>query len=384
MERTTLDRSHPAFSGQRAWSLAWPVAGVYLLLVVYASLYPFTNWRFQGIAPWSFITAPWPPYLTTFDLLTNFLGYVPLGLLLTLAVARTGHGRGAWLVGLMVPGLVALIMEGLQSYLLHRVPSQVDWLLNALGGAAGMVLALLMLRWKLLGPWNAFRRACLVEQTYGGLFVLVLWPFALLYPTSVPYGLGQVWYRLEGALIRLTEGSVLAGWIPQPALSSPLSPLTEAVVVAMCLWAPMLLGFALLRRMAYRAVFMLMSVPVVLGASLLSASLTYGPQHAWVWLTPPVSLGLTFATAMTLFSLAIGHRTAAVLSLLAWSFALGLLNRAPEVAYFSQSLQTWEQGRFIHFHGISQWLGWLWPYAALLVGLRLALRPMTPSYNSRS
>jgi hypothetical protein len=29
-------------------------------------------------------------------------------------------------------------------------------------------------------------------------------------------------------------------------------------------------------------------------------------------------------------------------------------------------LQTWEQGRFIRFHGVVQWLGWLWPYAALL------------------
>jgi hypothetical protein len=78
---------------------------------------------------------------------------------------------------------------------------------------------------------------------------------------------------------------------------------------------------------------------------------------------------------MTLFSLTVGHRTAAVLSVLAWGFALGLLNRTPEVAYFAQSLQIWEQGRFIHFYGLSRWLGWLWPYMALMVALRLALRP---------
>jgi len=28
-------------------------------------------------------------------------------------------------------------------------------------------------------------------------------------------------------------------------------------------------------------------------------------------------------------------------------------------------LQAWEQGRFVRFHGLSQWLGWLWPFAAM-------------------
>ncbi len=44
---------------------------------------------------------------------------------------------------------------------------------------------------------------------------------------------------------------------------------------------------------------------------------------------------------------------------------LNVLNDAPTSAYFAQTLQTWEQGRFIRFHGVVQWLGWVWPYAAL-------------------
>ena len=34
--------------------------------------------------------------------------------------------------------------------------------------------------------------------------------------------------------------------------------------------------------------------------------------------------------------------------------------------YFAQSLHGWEQGRFIRFHGAAQWVGWLWPYAAIV------------------
>ena len=61
--------------------------------------------------------------------------------------------------------------------------------------------------------------------------------------------------------------------------------------------------------------------------------------------------------------------------LLASAVNLSLLNQAPTSAYFAQTLQTWEQGRFIRFHGIVQWLGWLWPYVTLVyVVLRFSRR----------
>jgi hypothetical protein len=57
--------------------------------------------------------------------------------------------------------------------------------------------------------------------------------------------------------------------------------------------------------------------------------------------------------------------------LLSLAVSLTLLNRVPETPYFAQSLEVWEQGRFIRFHGLSQWLGWLWPWMALLFGLTM-------------
>ena len=60
-----------------------------------------------------------------------------------------------------------------------------------------------------------------------------------------------------------------------------------------------------------------------------------------------------------------------------------LLNQAPTSAVFAQSLQIWEQGRFIRFHGLGQWLGWLWPHVTPLhvvfrVAARRRLEPETP------
>jgi hypothetical protein len=57
--------------------------------------------------------------------------------------------------------------------------------------------------------------------------------------------------------------------------------------------------------------------------------------------------------------------------LLALSVSVSLLNQAPESPYFAQTLQAWEQGRFIRFHGLAQWLGWLWPFAAMVYLLAL-------------
>ena len=52
--------------------------------------------------------------------------------------------------------------------------------------------------------------------------------------------------------------------------------------------------------------------------------------------------------------------------LVALGLYISVLNQAPESPYFAQTLQHWEQGRFIRFHGLAHWLGWLWPYGALV------------------
>ena len=126
---------------------AWPLAQVYALLIVYASLYPFSGWRDQGISPWAFLSSPWPRYWTGFDLTANTAGYAPLGFLLALAVLRRGEMPDAmrnWAaIGYATLGgtSLAFCMESLQTYLPARVPSNLDWGLNALGTLLGAALA---------------------------------------------------------------------------------------------------------------------------------------------------------------------------------------------------------------------------------------------------
>jgi VanZ family protein len=363
-------------------TLALPLAVGAVGLVVYASLYPFSEWRSQGMSPWSFLAAPWPQYWTAFDVVSNLLGYLPLGFLWALTMVRLGLRRWVWPVGVGLPAALSLVMEAVQNFLPMRVPSQVDALLNVLGAFCGVVLVVVLSRWRMLAPWNHFRERCLVSDTAGGFLVLVLWPWAVLYPTPIPFGLGQVWWRVEAALPQLLEGTPFEAWLPASAPVNLLSPLAEAVVVALCLGAPLLLGYALLRGVAHRLVFALLWAVLAPMVMAVSAILTYGPEHMWGWLAGPVWLGMVVAAGMAFWALAWSHRACAVLLLMSLTWALVLLNQSSESAYFAQSLQTWEQGRFIRFHGLSQWVGWLWPYAALWVALRLALRRSSGHYNS--
>jgi VanZ family protein len=354
-----------------AWSLALLFAG----LVVYASLYPFTGWRFQGVSPWAFLLAPLPQYWTGFDVTANLVGYAPLGFLLALALLRSGWRRGAWLLAVCLSALLSLWVEALQNYLPMRVPSNVDLALNVTGATVGASTAWVLERLGGLRRWSQFRADWFDRDAHGGLVLLALWPLALLYPMSVPFGLGQVAERLEAGLRRTLAETPLLEWLPLRAQAPlPLSPLAEAFYVALCLLAPLLMGYADMRSVMRRLVFAVLFFFCAVTTASLSSALTYGPAHVWSWISPPAGVGLILAVLCALALLALPRRVCTVGLLLSLAVSLSLLNRAPVSPYFAQSLEVWEQGRFIRFHGLSQWLGWLWPFAALVFGVRAVMR----------
>jgi VanZ family protein len=361
-------------------SSAWPLALVFTLLVFYASLYPFEGWRFQGAQPLHFLAEPWPRYWTRFDVVANALGYAPLGFLIALGMLRSGAGRWSWPVAAGLPALLSLVIESVQTYLPMRVPSNLDLVLNAGGALVGATAAVWLERMGGLRRWSRFRADWLVPRAQGSLVLLALWPVALLYPVSVPFGLGQVWTRVELGLVRLFDGTPFLAWLPvRPSPPAPLSLLAEAFCVGLALLTPLLMGYADVRTVWRRAVFLSLFFACALGTAALSSALTFGPAQAWAWLTPQAELGLLTALIVGLLALGLPERWCQLLMLLCLASCLTLLNSAPDSPYFEESLHLWEQGRFIRFHGLSQWLGWIWPFAALWVGLRALARPPTPA-----
>lgn len=356
---------------------AWPLAWIYALLIVYASLYPFDQWRVQGIAPWTFLLAPLPRYWTGFDVISNVLGYAPLGFLCALAIHRSRpRSHAVWWATLLAAAL-SLALESLQMFLPARVPSNVDWALN-LAGALGGALVARALEWAgALDHWSRFRERWFVPESSGALVLLALWPPALLFPVAVPFGLGQVLERLEAALVQEMQGSPLLDWLPLREVElQPLLPINEVLCVAMGMLLPCLLAYSVLRQTHQRLIMAAGLLALGLLGSALSAALTYGPAHAWDWVGSEVVLGGALAVLVGLALCLAPARICQVLLLILLVWQLALLNNASADAYFALTLQAWEQGRFIRFHGLIQWLGWLWPYGLLayLVG-RLAQAP---------
>ncbi len=364
-----------------AWLLVW----LCVLVIVYASLYPFEDWRNQDIAPWAFMGAPWPKHFSSFDVWSNVLGYVPLGFWLALAALRSGAGRlPALMLALVAASLLSLALECLQSWLPVRVPSSVDWLCNSMGGWAGGLLAIVLERRGWLYHWGQFRQSWLTPDASASLVLIVLWPFALLFPVSVPLGLGQVLERLRGVLLDDFPNWQWLQQMPPDGFFQTLSPRMEMVCVAMGLMVPTLLALSVVRRLDQKIMVVMGVACTAVLANCLSAMLTHGPEHSWFWLNSQVFGGMALGGLISLLSIKLRPSWAWGLMLTGQLLLLLWVNQLDTSTYFAQTLQTWEQGRFIRFHGLTQWLNWLWPWALLVWGLWRLLQPAKTQVLTRT
>ncbi|MEO8526286.1 MAG: VanZ family protein [Caldimonas sp.] len=369
-------------------SSAVPLSWLYAALIVYASLYPFAGWRLPGAAPLEFLVLGWPRWWTSFDLVSNLLGYLPLGSLLFVALLRSGRpaGRSAWIASAMGT-LLSFSMEFLQNYLPQRVSSNVDLVLNAAGTVLGVGIGLL-LNWRGgIERWQKVRERWFVARSAGGMALVVLWPIGLLFPTAVPFGLGHVLERVQPMLAELLQGTTAEGWTAGWADAAAaradgiaLGPAGELSIIVLGLVAPCLVAFTFAVPGWRRALLVLGATAFGVGATTLSTALNFGPQHAFSWTTAQALQGMLVGMAAAALLSLVPGRVAAGFGLITLTALVMLVAQAPADPYFGQSLKAWEQGRFIRFHGAAQWVGWVWPYAAMTYLLaRLAARESLPS-----
>jgi VanZ family protein len=330
-----------------ASGLALPLALVYCGLVLYASLYPFVGWQSQGVMPWAFALARWPQYWSGFDVAINVVGYVPLGFLLRLAISNAWQ-RPALLTVVMA-SLLSFGMEALQTYLSPRVASNVDWGLNTLGALVGVMLAWMADGIGFLRSWQRWREGRFEAGSGIALGLLVLWPLALLYPTPVPLGLGHG----LGQLLDLQ--------------TQDLPDKLETLVIALGLLTPMLLAYAVTPQWSHRVTAWLLMSALGFGVTALTHGLSFGPELAGAWLQSPTQygfgLGVVLGAALTL----VNHRFCWLLAFICIVPHLTLQSTVGLDPYFAQTLALWEGGQFIRFYGATQYLGWFWPYAALIL-----------------
>ncbi len=353
-------------------SSALPLALAYAVLVLYASLYPFEGWRWPpGQSLWALAVLPRSVYHDPFDTISNLLGYLPLGALLGIALRRTGRSvPAALLLAVLAATTLSYSCEVLQQFVPRRVPALEDLGMNTGGALLGALLGMATQALGWVRRWQRMRERWFGGEAAFALALLGLWPLGLLFPAPVPLGLGQVGERLREWTAALLEDvpwaqTAHALLAEGPATSAPLRPLAEVLIVALGLLAPCLVAYAVMAPGLRRVVMALGALLLATLAMTISTWLNFGPSHALAWLTPLSGPGLVLGTLLALALALLPRRLAPGLGLMVLTGLVVGVAHAPADPYFAQSLQAWEQGRFVRFHGLAQWVGWLWPYAAM-------------------
>jgi VanZ family protein len=184
----------------------------YAFLITYASWYPFSGWRSNGLPLSAFLFAPLPYYWTKFDLLTNIVGYMPFGVLLVFSLYPRLRGVWAVLLASMIGALVSTAMEAGQNFLPSRVPSNLDLLTNAAGVVLGALAgALLTPAFLEQSRMLALRSRWFLHEASRGLIVLALWPLAQVYPQAYLFGHGPLLPMLSDWLSALWSTQIDLG-----------------------------------------------------------------------------------------------------------------------------------------------------------------------------
>lgn len=340
----------------------------YTILIVYASLYPFSGWQFDTLSTYLAQIQQWPQYWIRFDLLVNILGYIPFGALIIFSVYPRLSRIGS--IALAIVGGIGMswLMESLQFFLPSRVTSVLDLLTNGIGALLGAIIGTLCAPIILSsGRLDDIRKRWLWRESSREIVILSLWPLAQIYPQAFLFGHGQI----AGMISKWLDAGLdlelgLDQWLQhQMNLSAENYLISETIITACGCAGAVLLGLSLLHRHAPK--FRLSCLLLIGGLAIkaLASALMFGPDDAFLWLTPGAQGGLVVGVLILYgFSFAPipAQKGLAALLLL---ISLILVNLIPSNPYFLSTMQTMAQGKMLNFYGAAQFLAIMWPFAAL-------------------
>ena len=339
----------------------------YWAFMIFASLYPFSGWKDMSLL-WPGLTdvfaAGLPRYWTGFDVMTNLLAYLFGAMILSWALqARTGALKAS-LMAFALSTLLSFGVEWLQVVLPSRVPSLLDWILNAVGASLGASFACVTSRPQ-LESWLRDRFA--VVKSAGErsalkpgflLALLALWFAAQLSLHGLAFSVGEwagvkpnfqststgrLMLQIYGPLFETvaTALSVLViGLLLQPLLGKGVNPV-----------APTLAFFA-----------MCIAAKAAISARLLGTSVAFG------WLSAATQgglfIGLSLLSVLCLVLRFSSSRRWWLVILLLLALVI-LFNLAPESEYRRNLLHAWNPKQWRAVEALLAWLGFAWPGVAV-------------------
>jgi VanZ family protein len=333
----------------------------YVTLVAYASLYPLSGWREPAGSAFAFLAAPWPRYVTGFDLAANFLGYFPYGLLCALALLPRLSGAAAFAAAVASGALLSLLLEAAQSYMPARIASNVDVLTNLCGAAAGAALAVLYApRLLQAEPVRRLRALAFAPGAASdlGLTLLGLWLFAQLNPAALPFGTGDLRDLFSGAVGERHAAELFVS--------------VEAASTAANLAAVALFASAGLREGAPARRLVALLIATGLAVRTAAFAILMRAENVFAWLTPGALIGIVAGLAIAYAAMQLPRTARLALAAALLMAATVLVNLSPANPYFAATLKVWEQGHFLNFNGLTRLVSAAWPFAALVYLVYLA------------
>ena len=172
---------------------------VYVAVVVYGTLYPFSGWVSAEGGLLGFLTLPAGRQFNAGDVLTNVLAYMPLGFLLARLQAQRMSSFASIAIATLCGATLSFSVEFVQQFLPARVSSLVDLLMNSTGTLVGAVLGAalhvdsgptaMLLRWR--RHW--FRSGRLSDV---GLLAIGFWMLSQLSPLVPSLDMGELRHGL--------------------------------------------------------------------------------------------------------------------------------------------------------------------------------------------
>jgi VanZ family protein len=333
----------------------------YLLLVVFASLHPFSGWRDRGLPAFAFLTASFNRPVPAFDVVVNVLGYLPLGFLAVLAAYPRLRGARGFAFGVACSLLSSFILESLQVYLPVRTASNLDLIANTAGGALGALAAAAATRQLMdAGKLESLRRELFLpgRQADLGLVLLGLWLFSQLSPETLLFGTGDL-----RDLFKTPSGR---------AYPAEVFLRVEAGVACANGLASGLLAASLVERNQPTRGVVLLLIATALAAHSLAFGWLVNSQDALAWVTPGAMYGVAAAIALLMIAIALPRAVQLALVGLALLAATAIVNLAPANPYNLAAFSQWQQGHYLNFNGLTRLVSLVWPFAAMLYLVLLA------------
>jgi VanZ family protein len=336
---------------------------IYVALIAYASLYPLEGWHNHGLSPFAWLDAPWPRYITSFDVAVNLLGYMPYGFLCVAALEPRERGVAAFGIAAGSALVLSLALEGLQSYLPARVAVNLDVLCNLAGAALGAAVAAFVVpRWMREGPIARARSALFLPgvEIDVGLVLVGLWLFTQLNPATLLFAAGDLRDLVAATPGRARRPEFFVG--------------IEAFTAAANLIGVGLLVSALTRPGQPVRELICALVGVALAVKIAAFAVLMRAENVLAWLTPGGQYGLLLGLAVTFFAVRMPRTVRLAVAAVLLMAATVLVNLAPPNPYLVATLKLWQQGHFLNFNGLTRLVSALWVFAALAYLIYLAAR----------